>query len=411
MGTYSWHDNGQEDRKFKWRTHQVSVPGLASLDATCGGEVQVNTPDNNMDFTCPRNGLLRRIRSTYAGVQKDRTWYVTCCLIRVNSPSIVSVAPAYAIPGETVVIKASALGPPSGEGLFPVFGGSTPIFGPPAVLSGGSVSATVPLNFTGTPGAVGIRLARFGEPSNALPFEVLFRPVVSGVSPAAGVLGSQVDVLGSEFGQQANRLNVSVGGVQCPISATDLGATPQSITCLTDASLGFGPHLVRVSVLGYDSLGTSVVWTRRPPTTGSTGTTGTTGSTGTTASTGSTTGQATATTTVPVSAGADSSSDAGGDGSMLYIYIAVGAAVCLIAVLVAVCVVVKRRRRQSDNSLPEFDARLEDLPMGEYASTSAVTEHVIDEPIYGTPEHDGGSESSSDSSMNYVDVGEVLDAE
>jgi len=78
-GLYSVHDNGKEDRRWKFR--YGSATGLDCHEQSWTG--WKNDWDGGLSYTCPTNQVLHGIESYHDNGKEDRRWKFQCC--RVSS--------------------------------------------------------------------------------------------------------------------------------------------------------------------------------------------------------------------------------------------------------------------------------------------------------------------------------------
>jgi len=79
-GFSSVHDNGKEDRR--WKFCSGSVKGVQCKPQSWSK--WVNTWDSVLSFTCPRNEALYAVTSQHHNGKEDRRWKFQCCKVSSN---------------------------------------------------------------------------------------------------------------------------------------------------------------------------------------------------------------------------------------------------------------------------------------------------------------------------------------
>lgn len=81
---YSTHDNGKEDRR--WDIECSNLPGVASLlrlRETCSWTSHyVNDWDYPFNYNCPHNGYITGMYSVHDNGKEDRRWKFRCCSLQ-----------------------------------------------------------------------------------------------------------------------------------------------------------------------------------------------------------------------------------------------------------------------------------------------------------------------------------------
>src|SRR5258708_5509526 len=121
-----------------------------------------------------------------------------------QAPTITSLSPSSAVVGSSVTITGSNFGSTPGSSTI-TFNGSSAT---PA--SWNSVSIVVPVPSGATSGNVVVTVS--GVSSSGTSFIVLNTPVVSTVSPSAGLVGASVTISGMNFGSSQGSSTVAFNG-------------------------------------------------------------------------------------------------------------------------------------------------------------------------------------------------------
>lgn len=133
-----------------------------------------------------------------------------------KAPSISGLSPTSGVVGTSVTISGSNFGSSQGTSTITFNGVQASV----TSRKTGSIAATVPT--AATTGSVVVTVG--GTASNSVTFTVT--PVISGLSPTSGAVGSSVTISGSGFGSSQGSNTVTFNGV----SASTTGWTASAIT-------------------------------------------------------------------------------------------------------------------------------------------------------------------------------------
>jgi hypothetical protein len=150
-----------------------------------------------------------------------------------SAPHIDSVTPVTAVPGTQIVVTGANFGGEQGNAVISLSGVAMDIVS----WSDSAITAVVPLVQSG-PLVVSRGLAN----SNGLAFAVILPPppMISFISPSAGVGGSVVTIFGSNFGSLQNNSTVTFNG----LTATPSSWGDKQIVVTAPAGVHSGPVLI-----------------------------------------------------------------------------------------------------------------------------------------------------------------------
>ena len=87
---YSYHDNGKEDRRFQVRCADVGNNNVQLTDCGWYGYYPGNF-DDRINMECPNNGVVRSIESYHDNGSEDRKYKFECCRMIESDVYIVSM--------------------------------------------------------------------------------------------------------------------------------------------------------------------------------------------------------------------------------------------------------------------------------------------------------------------------------
>jgi Concanavalin A-like lectin/glucanases superfamily/Bacterial Ig-like domain/IPT/TIG domain len=124
---------------------------------------------------------------------------------------ITGVTPAAGPAGQVVTIAGINFGAVQGSSSVMFAGAAAAV----SAWSDTSITVVVPPDALSGP----VVVTKQGVPSNAAAFTVIPRPVITGLAPAAGVVGQEIAISGSNFGSVQGAATVTFNGLAAPVSS------------------------------------------------------------------------------------------------------------------------------------------------------------------------------------------------
>jgi hypothetical protein len=155
---------------------------------------------------------------------------------------ITAVTPASGPAGQAVAIAGINFGAAQGSSVVTLNGVTAAV----TAWSDTSISVVVP------PAASSgqVVVTKQGVASNGVPFTVIYRPVISGLTPASGVVGQAITVAGANFGSVQGTATVTFNGVAAAIS----NWSDTSIVAVVPVAATTGPVVVTANGLASNGM-------------------------------------------------------------------------------------------------------------------------------------------------------------
>jgi len=84
IGAISYHSDSKEDRRWTFYCGELKS-GYETYD--CGWTNYVNGWDQDVNYDCPKDGIMRGISSYHDNGKEDRRWRFECCKVRQTGSS------------------------------------------------------------------------------------------------------------------------------------------------------------------------------------------------------------------------------------------------------------------------------------------------------------------------------------
>ncbi len=206
----------------------------------------VSWSDTQIVATVPAQAFTGQILVTVGGVNSNQTVY-----FNVPAPQITSVSPTSGVVGTQVTVNGSGFQATKGANSSINFNGT-----PGTVVTWSDTQIVVTVAANATTGAV--KVVVNSVTSNQDKVFTLPNPIVSGLAPSSGPVGTAVQINGSGFGTSQGASTVQFNGV----TATATAWNDSSITATVPTAATSGTVLVAV---GGVTTGSNVKFTIPPP--------------------------------------------------------------------------------------------------------------------------------------------------
>ena len=222
-----------------------TVRGTVTFDGSYSASI-VSWSDTQVVATVPAQAFTGPIQVTAGGVNSNQTVY-----FNVPGPQITSVSPASGGIGTQVTVSGSGFQATKGANSSVSFNGFAG-----TVVSWSDTQIVTNVPTTATTGTV--KVVVNGVTSNQDKVFTLPNPIITGLSPSAGVVGTVVQINGSGFGASQGTSTLQFKAVNAAVSSW----SDSAITATVPTTAVSGPLLVTVG--GVTSSG-NVNFTVPPP--------------------------------------------------------------------------------------------------------------------------------------------------